>query len=140
MTPLLAMNTLGHGFVPPPIHAGGLRYHGMSPLVSHAIKEGLLTPKAFDQIKCYEAALLWARTEGAICAPETSHAIACVIEQAQIAKEEAKEKVIIFTYSGHGLLDLAGYDKFLDGKLSEYHLPAEEIAKSLEAIKDFPKV
>ncbi|MDD4203353.1 MAG: TrpB-like pyridoxal phosphate-dependent enzyme, partial [Candidatus Omnitrophica bacterium] len=113
MTPLLAMNTLGHAFVPPPIHAGGLRYHGMSPLVSHAIQEGLLTPKAFDQIKCYEAALLWARTEGAICAPETSHAIACAIEQAQIAKEEAKEKVIIFTYSGHGLLDLAGYDKFL---------------------------
>ncbi|MDD3296920.1 MAG: TrpB-like pyridoxal phosphate-dependent enzyme [Candidatus Omnitrophica bacterium] len=139
MTPLLAMFTLGHGFVPPPIHAGGLRYHGMSPLVSQAVKEGLVTPKAYHQIKCYESALLWARTEGTICAPETSHAIACVIDEAKKAKEEGKEKVILFGYSGHGLMDLLGYEKFLEGKLSEYSLPQEELQKSLESIKHLPR-
>jgi len=140
MTPLLAMYTLGHKFVPPPIHAGGLRYHGMAPLVSHAAKEGLIEPRAFDQIKCYEAALIWASTEGAICAPETSHAIACVIDEAKKAKEEGKEKVILMSYSGHGLMDLTGYDKFLDGKLAEYHLPDKDIRKSLECLKDLPKI
>lgn len=139
LTPLLPMFTLGHNFVPPPIHAGGLRYHGMAPLVSQAIVDGLLTPRAYNQIECYEAALLWTKTEGAIPAPETSHAIACVIEEAKKAKQEGKEKVILFNYSGHGLMDLAGYDKFLKGQLSEYSLPEEELKKSLEAIKDFPK-
>ena len=139
LTPLLAMYTLGHNFVPPPIHAGGLRYHGLAPLVSQAIVEGLLAPRAYDQIKCYESALLWAKTEGAICAPETSHALACVIEEAKKAKEEGKEKVILFNYSGHGLMDLAGYEKFISGKLTEYSLPEEELRKSLENIKDFPK-
>ena len=138
-TPLLAMFTLGHRFVPPPIHAGGLRYHGMSPLVSHAVKEGLLEPRAYDQIKCYEAALLWSRTEGHICAPETSHAIACVVEEAEKAREEGKEKMILFNYSGHGLMDLLGYDKFLSKQLTEYHLPETELQKSLDAIKNFPK-
>lgn len=139
-TPLLAMNTLGHGFVPPPIHAGGLRYHGMAPLVSHAVGEGLLKPRAFDQIKCYEAGLTWARTEGAICAPETSHAIACVMDEAKKAKEEGKEKVIMFIYSGHGHLDLPAYEKFLDGKLKEFHLPDEYLNKSLKELKGFPPV
>ena len=139
LTPLLAMFTLGHQFVPPPIHAGGLRYHGVAPLLSQAIVDGLLKPRAYDQIKCYEAAMLWAKTEGAICAPETSHAIACVIEEAQKAKEEGKEKVILFNYSGHGLMDLTGYEKFLSGKLSEYSLPEEDLCRSLESIKDFPK-
>lgn len=138
-TPLIAMFTLGHNFVPPPIHAGGLRYHGMAPLVSHAVKEGLLEPRAYDQIKCYEAALLWARTEGNICAPETSHAIAGVIDEALKAKKEAKQKLILFNYSGHGLMDLAGYDKFLDGKLSEVHLHENDLKRSLESIKDLPK-
>lgn len=140
MTPLLAMFTLGHNFVPPPIHAGGLRYHGMAPLVSHAVKEGLLEPRAFDQVKCYNAALTWAKTEGYICAPETSHAVACAIEEAKKAKEEGKEKVILMNYSGHGLMDLAGYKKFMDGELEEYHLPESEISKSLECLKDLPKV
>lgn len=139
LTPLLAMFTLGHNFVPPPIHAGGLRYHGLAPLVSQAIVDGLLEPRAYDQIKCYESALLWAKTEGAICAPETSHAIACVIDEAKKAREEAKEKVILFNYSGHGLMDLTGYEKFLSGKLTEYSLPEEDLQRSLEAIKDFPK-
>ncbi|MCM8775298.1 MAG: TrpB-like pyridoxal phosphate-dependent enzyme, partial [Candidatus Omnitrophica bacterium] len=138
-TPLLPMYTLGHGFIPPPIHAGGLRYHGMAPLVSHAVKEGLLEPRAYDQIKCYEAAMLWAATEGPICAPETSHAIACVIDEAKKAREEGKEKVILFNYSGHGLMDLSGYDKFLSGQLSEYSLPESLLQESLGAIKDHPK-
>lgn len=139
MTPLLPMFTLGHQFIPAPIHAGGLRYHGMSPLVSHAIIDGLLEPRAFDQVKCYEAAMLWAKTEGSICAPETSHAIACVVDEAKKAKEEGKERVILFNYSGHGLMDLLGYEKFLSGKLTEYSLPENELCSSLEVIKDFPK-
>ena len=138
-TPLLAMYTLGHNFVPPPIHAGGLRYHGMAPLVSHAVQEGLIKPKAYDQVKCYESAFIWAKTEGSICAPETSHAIACVIDQALQAKAEAKEKVILMNYSGHGLMDLTGYDKFMQGHLTEYHLPQEDLDASLESIKDLPK-
>ena len=139
MTPLLPMYTLGHTFVPPPIHAGGLRYHGMAPLVSQCVVEGLAKPRAYDQIKCYEAALTFAKTEGPICAPETSHAIACAIEEANKAKEEGKEKVILFNYSGHGLLDLGGYEKYMFGHLKELHLSESELCESLEAIKDLPK-
>jgi tryptophan synthase beta chain len=139
MTPLLPMHTLGHAFIPQPIHAGGLRYHGMAPLVSQCIVEGLATPKAYAQLKCYEAALIWARVEGNICAPETSHAIACVIDEARKAKEEGKEKVILFNYSGHGLLDLGGYDKFLSGKLTDTTLSDLEICESLKAIDGLPK-
>ncbi|MDP8265316.1 MAG: TrpB-like pyridoxal phosphate-dependent enzyme [Candidatus Aceula meridiana] len=139
MTPLMAMYSLGHGFIPPPIHAGGLRYHGMAPLVSQAIVEGLLAPRAYNQVKCYESALLWAKTEGTICAPETSHAIACTIDEALKAKEEGKEKTILFNYSGHGLMDLLGYERFLAGKLVPYVLSSEEIAVSIDKIKGQPK-
>lgn len=139
MTPLLPMFTLGHRFVPEPIHAGGLRYHGVAPLVSHAIIEGLAEPRAYNQIKCYESAMIWAKTEGTICAPETSHAIACAIDEAVKARKEAKRKVILFNYSGHGLMDLAGYQKYLGGKLTDYSLPESELCKSLEAISNFPK-
>jgi len=139
LTPLLAMFTLGHSFVPAPIHAGGLRYHGLAPLVSQAIVDGLLEPRAYDQVKCYESAMLWSKTEGTICAPETSHAIACVIDEALKAKQEGKKKVILFNYSGHGLMDLMGYERFLSGKLSEYSLPDEDLNKCLNAIKNFPK-
>jgi tryptophan synthase beta chain len=138
-TPLLAMHTLGHAFIPPPIHAGGLRYHGMAPLVCQAINEGLLEPKSYPQTKCYQAAMTWAGTEGSITAPETSHAIAAVIDEAIKAKEEGKEKVILFNYSGHGLMDLSGYDAFLAGKLSDYTLPDEEIKKYTEPLKKLPK-
>ena len=137
-TPLLAMYTLGHAFIPPPIHAGGLRYHGMAPLVCQCIVEGLHTPRAIDQVECYEAALTWARTEGMICAPETSHAVACAIQEAKKAKEEGKEKVILFNYSGHGLMDLTGYDAYMTGKLAPYALPDEELAKTEEILKDYP--
>ncbi len=139
MTPLLAMYSLGHNFIPAPIHAGGLRYHGMAPLVSQATVEGLLAPRAIPQLECFESALLFARTEGIIVAPETSHAIASTIQEAKRAKEEGKEKVIVFNLSGHGLLDLKGYQSYMAGELTDYVLPEEIIRKNLEAIKDFPK-
>ena len=139
MTPLLAMHSLGHNFMPPPIHAGGLRYHGMSPLVSQCVIEGLHTPRAIDQVECYESALIWARTEGTICAPETSHAIAATIQEAKKAKEEGKEKVILFCYSGHGLMDLSGYDAFMTGKLAPYTLPNEMLEKTEACLKSYPK-
>ncbi|MBN2210495.1 MAG: TrpB-like pyridoxal phosphate-dependent enzyme [Sedimentisphaerales bacterium] len=139
MTPLLPMYSLGHAFVPPPIHAGGLRYHGMAPLVSQAVNEGLLTPLALGQIECYEAAMLWARTEGFISAPETSHAIAATIREAKKAKEEGKEKVILMNWSGHGLMDLTGYHAFLEGKLHDYPLPDAELAKSMSVMNGLPK-
>jgi tryptophan synthase beta chain len=139
MTPLLAMHSLGHAFVPPPIHAGGLRYHGMAPLVSAAIQDGLATPRSIGQLKCYESAVLWARTEGFIPAPETSHAIAAAIDEAKKAKEEGKEKVILFCWSGHGLMDLTGYDKYFRGQLTDYALPEADLCRSLDSIKDLPK-
>jgi tryptophan synthase beta chain len=138
MTPLLAMNSLGHGFIPPPIHAGGLRYHGMSPLVSHAVKEGLATPEAIHQLECYEAGVLFSRTEGIIPAPETTHAIASVIRQAKQAKEEGKEKVILFNFSGHGLMDLVGYDKYLKGELKDHELPSEDFEKFTAILNNHP--
>jgi tryptophan synthase beta chain len=138
-TPLLAMYTIGHTFIPAPIHAGGLRYHGMAPLVSQAAVEGLLEPKAYPQTKCYQAALTWAKTEGFICAPETSHAIAATIDEALKAKEEGKEKVILFSYSGHGLMDLSGYDAFMSGKLTDYELPEDDLKKFTAPLKNFPK-
>ena len=139
MTPLMAMHTLGHAFVPAPIHAGGLRYHGMSPLVCQCVVEGLHTPRSIDQIECYEAAMTWAKTEGTICAPETSHAIAAVIQEANKAKEEGKEKTILFTYSGHGLMDLSGYDAYLSGKLGKYSLPEEELQKYTAGLSEMPE-
>jgi tryptophan synthase beta chain len=138
-TPLLAMHTLGHAFIPPPIHAGGLRYHGMAPLVCQAIVEGLLEPRAYHQLDSYEAALTWARTEGFIPAPETSQALAAVVEEAKKAKEEGKEKVILFNYSGHGLMDLTGYDAYLSGKLTDFELPEEELKKYTKDLESLPK-
>jgi tryptophan synthase beta chain len=135
MTPLLPMHTLGSQFIPPAIHAGGLRYHGMAPLVSQAIVEGLMRPHAVDQLHSYEAAIIWARTEGFVIAPESSNAVACVIEEAKKARREGKEKVILFNLSGHGLLDLAGYDKYLHGKLESSSVPMDEIKKSLARVQ-----
>jgi tryptophan synthase beta chain len=139
VAPIAPMHSLGHTFVPPPIHAGGLRYHGMAPQVSQAVAAGLMKPIAVHQLECYEAAITFARTEGIIIAPETSHAVAVTIREAQKAKEEGKEKVILFNMSGHGLMDLRGYDLYLKGKLHDYEYPEEEIHKALEEIKDFPK-
>jgi len=138
-TPLMPMHSLGHAFMPPSIHAGGLRYHGIAPLVSQLIMEGLVEPRSYNQLETYAAGVLWARTEGSIPAPETNHAIAAVMEEAKRAKEEGKEKVILFCWSGHGLLDLAGYDAYFSGRLIDYPLPEEELRRSLKAIEGFPK-
>ncbi|MFC1814593.1 TrpB-like pyridoxal phosphate-dependent enzyme [Thermodesulfobacteriota bacterium] len=138
-TPLLPMYSLGHTFVPPPIHAGGLRYHGMAPTVSQLITEGIIEPKSVAQTPAYEAGVTFARTEGIIPAPETNHAMACVIEEAQKAKEESKEKVILFNWSGHGLLDLGAYDKYFARELEDYILSEEEIVKSEKVFENFPK-
>ena len=140
LTPLLPMHTLGHNFMPAPIHAGGLRYHGMSPLVSAAVNKGLASPIAIAQTECYNAAIQWARTEGFIVAPESSHAIAATIREANKAKEEGKEKVIIMNLSGNGQMDLVGYSKFLNGELSDYALPQEEIDKAEKELDGLPKI
>jgi tryptophan synthase beta chain len=140
MTPLLPMHTLGHTFIPPTIHAGGLRYHGMAPLVSQAAEEGLLSPKALPQLECYEAAVTFARSEGIIVAPETSHAVAQVIREARQAKEEGMERVILFGLSGHGLLDLSGYASYFAGQLENYELPPEQLARSLACTEAYPKL
>ncbi len=117
MTPLLKMYTLGAGFMPPSIHAGGLRYHGMAPLVSLLVQKGLSEAMALDQLEVFESAVLFAQTEGILPAPESSHAICAAIREANIAKEEGKEKVILFNLSGHGFLDLGAYDSYLQEKL-----------------------
>ncbi|MBN1511249.1 MAG: TrpB-like pyridoxal phosphate-dependent enzyme [Phycisphaerae bacterium] len=139
MTPLLPMHSLGHTFVPPPIHAGGLRYHGMAPLVSHCLKLGLIEAGALHQLECYEAALMFAYSEGFIPAPETSHAIAQVVREARLAKEEGRERVILFNWSGHGLMDLTGYQAYFDGKLEDYALPEEQMMRSLASMEGLPK-
>lgn len=139
MTPLLPMHTLGHAFVPEPIHAGGLRYHGMAPLVSHLRRENLIEAMALKQLECYEAAVLWAHTEGFIPAPETSHAIAAAVKEARRAKEEGKERIILINWSGHGLMDLTGYEKFLTGRLSNHQLSESALQSSLECLKGLPK-
>jgi len=139
LTPLLPMHTLGHGFVPAPIHAGGLRYHGMAPIVSQLVVDGLIRAEAVPQLETFKAGITFARTEGFISAPETDHAIAVVIREALKAKEEGKEKVILFNWSGHGLVDLAAYDAYMTGKLSDYELPDEEIQRALAEIANLPK-
>jgi len=117
LTPLLAMYTLGHDFQPPPIHAGGLRYHGDAPIISNLVQSGRMEAVAYPQGKVFEAAVQFARTHGTIAAPETAHAIRAAVDEALLAKEEGVERVILFSYSGHGLLDLAAYDDFLNDRL-----------------------
>ena len=138
-TPLLPMYSLGHAFVPAPIHAGGLRYHGMAPTVSQLVDEGILTPKSVVQSDCFKAGILWARTEGVIPAPETTNALAQVVIEANKAKEEGKEKVIVFNFSGHGLLDLTGYEKFLRGDLKDFALSEDDLGKSMSVFAGYPK-
>ncbi|MFN0090854.1 MAG: TrpB-like pyridoxal phosphate-dependent enzyme [Acidimicrobiales bacterium] len=119
LTPLIQMYTLGHDFQPPPIHAGGLRYHGDSPIVSRLVKDGRMEAVAYPQGKVFEAAMQFARAEGKVPAPETAHAVRAAIDEALAAKEEGRERVILFNYSGHGLLDLAAYDEHLNGRLMD---------------------
>ncbi len=137
-TPLIPMHSLGHAFVPPPIHAGGLRYHGMSPTVSQLVVEGIIQPKAVTQTQAYEAGVSFARTEGIIVAPETTHALAIVIDEAKKAKEEGKEKVILFNLSGHGLLDLGAYDRYFADRLQDAVLSAQEMQESAKVYANHP--
>lgn len=128
LTPLMKMHTLGHAFMPAPIHAGGLRYHGDAPIVSNLVEEGLVDTRAYYQKECFEAALLFLKTEGFLPAPETSHAIACAID---VAKKAKPGSTVVFLYSGHGLLDLASYDAYLRGDLTNYELPQDCIDQAL---------
>ena len=135
MTPLLYMYTLGHDFVPPGIHAGGLRYHGMAPIVSALVREGIVQPKSVHQMECFEAGILFARTEGIIPAPESNHAIRGAIIEAM--KDPKEEKTILFNLSGTGVIDMPSYDNYLTGKLSDFAFPREAIEKSLARL---PKI
>ena len=133
MTPLMKMYTLGHSFIPAPIHAGGLRYHGMAPIVCHLYDLGVIEAVAVHQNPVFEAAVTFARAEGIIAAPETAHAIRIVIDEALKCKETGEEKVIVFNFSGHGHFDMASYDAYFAG-MPDYELPEEEIEKALAGL------
>jgi len=141
MTPLLPMFTLGHNFVPPSIHAGGLRYHGAGSIVSQLLKDGLIEASAVHQIESFEAGIQFAKAEGIIPAPESTHAIAQTIREALKAKEEGVAKTILFNLSGHGHIDLGAYDKYFSGEMHDYSVTDEQIAKNLEELDamGFPK-
>ena len=134
LTPLVLMHTLGHTFVPPGIHAGGLRYHGNAPLLSLLVDQKIVEPRAYHQTSCFEAGILFAKTEGILPAPESTHAIKAAIDEARAA---TSEKIIVFNLSGHGHFDLSAYDSYLTGTMKDYEYPMDEIEK---ALKDLPKV
>jgi len=137
MTPLLKMYTLGHDFVPPPIHAGGLRYHGDAPLLCKLVKEGVIKANAYHQNEVFKAASLFAETEGFVVAPETAHCVKAAIDEALRCKETNEEKVIFFNNSGHGHFDLAAYDAYHQGKLIDYEYPVDLVK---QALKNLPKI
>ncbi len=137
MAPIAKMYTLGHDFMPPGIHAGGLRYHGASPLVSQLVNAGVVEARAVPQLACFEAAVQFARTELIIPAPESSHAIRAAIDEALQAKQEGKERTILFNLSGHGHVDMAAYDDYLAGKLEDAEYSADKVKESLKAL---PKI
>jgi tryptophan synthase beta chain len=134
LTPLIYMYTLGKDFMPPGIHAGGLRYHGDAPLLCQAISEGFIEPVAYGQRKVFESAVLFARNEGIVPAPETAHAVACAVDQALACREAGEAKTIVFAFSGHGHFDLGAYDNYLAGELVDYPLPEEELQRSLAGL------
>jgi tryptophan synthase beta chain len=135
LTPLIPMYTLGHNFVPDSIHAGGLRYHGAGAIVSQLLKDKLIEAQSVKQLETFEAGVLFARTEGILPAPETSHAIAVAIREAKIAKQEGKAKTILFNFSGHGYIDLSAYDQYFAGLLQDHEITQEEIMKSLAQLE-----
>ena len=137
LTPLMKMHTLGHGFVPEPIHAGGLRYHGMAPLVSHVYELGLVEAIAVPQLECFEGAIKFARSEGIVPAPEPTHAIAAAIREALACKESGEDKTILTALCGHGHLDLASYDRYLRGEMKDLELSDDVITA---AMLDVPEI
>lgn len=138
MTPLMKMHTLGHDFIPDPIHAGGLRYHGMAPLISHIYELGLMEAEAIPQTECFAAAIQFARTEGIVPAPEPTHALALAVREALEAKETGEEKVILTALCGHGHFDLAAYDDYLNGRMVDEEVSAERFAAGLATIPPVP--
>ncbi len=138
LTPLVPMHTLGHDFVPAPIHAGGLRYHGVSPLVSQLVRDGLIRAEAYLQNDVFASAVLFAGSEGIIPAPESSHAIHGALQTARVADEAGEERTILFNLSGHGHFDMAAYDNYFAGKLVDLALDDEELERALRAIEGLP--
>ncbi len=138
MAPIAKMHTVGHTFVPAAIHAGGLRYHGMAPLISYLIEKGIMEARAYHQNEVFEAALQFARAEGYLGAPETAHAIKATIDEALKCKETGESKAILLAFSGHGHFDLAAYDAYLSGQLEDYAYPEEEIQKALASLPQVP--
>ena len=138
MTPLLKMYTLGHEFIPPAVHAGGLRYHGMAPIICHLHKLGLVEARAVPQVATFEAGVTFARTEGIISAPETNHAIRATIDEALKCKESGESKTILLAHSGHGHFDMAAYESYLSGKLTDYEYPEEKVKEALAHLPGVP--
>jgi tryptophan synthase beta chain len=138
LTPLMPMYTLGHGFVPPPVHAGGLRYHGDSPLLCGLVKAGLVEARAYRQNETFDAAVRFARTEGIIPAPEPAHAIRAVLEEAQDARETGEERVILFGLCGHGNFDMSAYDAYLSGQLEDPEFSQGDLDAALASLPEAP--
>ena len=138
MTPLIKMHTLGHGFIPDPIHAGGLRYHGMSPVISHLYDQGMIEAVAKPQRECFAAGVQFARTEGILPAPEPTHALAAAIEEALRCRESGEERVILTALCGHGHLDLPAYEAYLSGTMIDRDLDAAALATAVEALPPVP--
>jgi len=138
LTPLLKMYTLGHDFIPPPVHAGGLRYHGMAPIICHLYNLGLVEARAEHQLATFKAGVQFARTEGIISAPETNHAIKVTIDEALKCKESGEAKVILLAHSGHGHVDMAAYEAYLSGKLEDYAYPEDKVKEALEHLPKVP--
>jgi len=135
LTPLIKMYTLGHMFIPPPIHAGGLRYHGKAPTLCLLARHGIVEARAYDQVSVFDAAALFTRTEGFLPAPEPSHAIKAVIDEALKCRETGEEKTLLFLLCGHGLLDMQAFDDYLRGKLKPYYYPREKVLEALNELK-----
>lgn len=134
------MYTLGHTFMPPAIHSGGLRYHGMAPLVSQLVASKLVEPVAYMQTECFDAGVLFARTEGIIPAPEATHAIRATVVEAERCRREGKPETILFNLCGHGHLDLAAYDAYFAGKLEDHALPQADLDAAMGEIAGLPRI
>jgi tryptophan synthase beta chain len=140
MTPLMMMYTLGHKFMPPSIHAGGLRYHGMAPMVSHVMDLGLIEARAYHQIACFEAGVQFARAEGIVPAPEANHAVRGAIDEALRCKQEGKSRTILFNLSGHGHFDMQAYIDYFGGKLKDLDYDEAELAMALAGLPSMKAV
>ena len=140
MTPLMPMYTLGHDFVPPPVHAGGLRYHGDSPMISGLVHAGLVEAVAYKQSETFDAALRFARTEGIVPAPEAAHAVQGAVAEALAAREAGEPRVILFGLSGHGHFDMSAYDAYLSGSLEDVEFSEADMEAALDRLPDAPAI